>query len=487
VAGKVFINYRRDDSASEALNIAQYFEGTFGKGSIFIDVDRLHAGQKFATVLGEKLWQCKVMLAIIGPNWVDARDKNGNRRLDNPEDWVRVEIEQSLARNVPVIPVLIGGAMLPSKSDLPQSLWPLIEHQCATVTTNGFRYEMAGLARDVTELMGRRALGRIAVAASALLFGSLAAAYFGAPVLWPSLGRVMPNEPATAGADAKRNADYGASEAKRKAEEAHDPVRPSLVKTFQDPLADGSPCSMCPKMVVVPAGDFQMGAAPSDIDAAIKEIPQSSARRNREAPQHTVSIPRPFAVGSFAVTFAEWDACFADGGCNGHMPNDAGWGRGNLPVINVNWEDANNYAAWLSRKTGKPYRLMSEAEYEYAARAGTTTPFWWGQSISTRQANYNGGKTVPVDSFEPNPWGLYQVHGNVFEWVEDCWHESYQDAPSDGSAWTTACTDSGRRRPVRGGSWTSIPRELWAAARTRLIAADRHNDLGFRVARTLDR
>ena len=149
------------------------------------------------------------------------------------------------------------------------------------------------------------------------------------------------------------------------------------------------------------------------------------------------------------MTFDEWDACVADGGCNGYQPSDEGWGRGRRPVINVSWDDAKAYVAWLSNKTGKTYRLLSEAEREYVTRAGTTTPFWWGSSISTSQANYDGTntygsgvkgefrhETLPVDSFQPNPWGLYQVHGNVWEWVEDCYHESYAGAPSDGSAWT---------------------------------------------------
>src|SRR5262249_50892071 len=164
-----------------------------------------------------------------------------------------------------------------------------------------------------------------------------------------------------------------------------------------------------------------------------------------------------------AVTFDEWDACVQDGGCRGYAPADQGWGRGRRPVINVSWDDAKAYVTWLSGKTGRSYRLPSEAEREYVTRAGTTTPFWWGSSISLREANYNGtvayaggptGEsrqgTVPVDSFEPNPWGLYQVHGNVFEWVEDCWQAGYADAPPDGSARTPAgCQD----RVIRGGSW----------------------------------
>jgi formylglycine-generating enzyme required for sulfatase activity len=164
-------------------------------------------------------------------------------------------------------------------------------------------------------------------------------------------------------------------------------------------------------------------------------------------------------------------------------------------VINVSWDDAKEYAAWLSRKTGKTYRLLSEAEREYVTRAGTTTPFWWGSSISTSQANYNGRytygggaegeyrqKTLPVDSFQPNPWGLYQVHGNVWDWVEDCWNASYQGAPSDGSAWTSGDC---HRRVVRGGSWVNNPQGLRSAIRDRVTTDNRLSGLGFRVGRTL--
>jgi formylglycine-generating enzyme required for sulfatase activity len=256
-----------------------------------------------------------------------------------------------------------------------------------------------------------------------------------------------------------------------------------------------------PEMVVVPAGKFMMGSTPSEIAAVNKEDPGTGDWWKWQGPQHEVTIAQPLAIGRYAVTFAEWDACVADGGCNGYQPSDKGWGRGKLPVINVSWGDAKAYAAWLSGKTGKTYRLLSEAEREYAARAGTTTAFWWGSSISTSQANYDGSakrpwpfrrttgeyrqKTVPVDSFAPNPWGLYNVHGNVWEWVEDCWHDSYLGAPSDGSAWTTAFT-GGSRRVIRGGSWHFYPQYLRAAGRIGNTSGVRDDGVGFRLARTLN-
>ena len=242
-------------------------------------------------------------------------------------------------------------------------------------------------------------------------------------------------------------------------------------------------CSNCPEMVVVPAGTFTMGS------------PAGEPKRNsEEGPQHTVTFARNFAVGRFALTFDQWEACVADGGCNGYKPDSQGWGRDLRPVINVSWDDAKTYAAWLSKKTGKSYRLLSEAEREYVTRAGATTPFWWGNSISTSQANYNGtpywggakgeyrGRTVPVDSFEPNPWSLYQVHGNVYEWAEDCWHVNYQGAPADGSFWTSGDCSS---HVIRGGSWDYDAEYLRSASRLGYATDTRADWLGFRVGRTL--
>ncbi|MGP0092869.1 MAG: SUMF1/EgtB/PvdO family nonheme iron enzyme [Xanthobacteraceae bacterium] len=232
-------------------------------------------------------------------------------------------------------------------------------------------------------------------------------------------------------------------------------------------------CDKCPDMVVVPPGSFTMGSPPNEAGRAVDE-----------GPEHLVTLAKPFAVGVFAVTFDQWEACVADGGCNGYNPADGSFGRGRLPVINVSWNDAQAYAAWLSKKTGKIYRLLSEAEREYVTRAGKPTLFWSGASITAKEANYDGTnrKTLPADAFVPNPFGLYQVHGNVWEWVADCYHENYAGAPSDGSAWSSAdCS----RRVLRGGSWRDSARFLRSAARQRYNPDYRDNDHGFRLARPL--
>ena len=247
--------------------------------------------------------------------------------------------------------------------------------------------------------------------------------------------------------------------------------------TFKD-------CDACPEMVVVPAGQFIMGS-PSNEERRAKD----------EGPQHRVTIRRPFAVGKYEVMFREWDACVTGGGCIGYRPDDKGWGRGNRPVIHASWHDAQAYLRWLSRKGGDEYRLLSEAEWEYAARAGTTTPFHFGSTISSDQANYRGTytygsgregvyrkKTVPVGSFPSNAFGLHDVHGNVWEWVADCWNGSYAGAPSDGAAWTTGDCEV---HVLRGGSWYYHPRYVRAAVRNRLGSDSRYGIIGFRVARTL--
>lgn len=246
-----------------------------------------------------------------------------------------------------------------------------------------------------------------------------------------------------------------------------------------------------PEMVVVPPGKFMMGS-PDD----------EPGRFPDEGPRHMVTISAPFAMSRYAVTFEEWDFAQADKnwreitGQKPRRPRDEGWGRGRRPAIRISWKDAQAYVRWLSAKSGLAYRLPSEAEWEYCCRAGTDTPFSWGASITPAQANYNGKyvyaggekgeyreKTEPVDAFTANAFGLYQMHGNVCEWVEDIRRNSYVGAPDDGSAWTGR--DKGLR-VLRGGSWSSVPHVLRAAYRFRNAPVFRYNITGFRLSRTLN-
>ena len=242
-------------------------------------------------------------------------------------------------------------------------------------------------------------------------------------------------------------------------------------------------CAECPEMVVVPAGSYRMGSPAEETD-----------RDPDEGPVHRVTISEPFAVGRYEVTFAQWDACHADGGCS-HHPDDQGWGRGNRPVVDVSWDDAQEYVRWLSGETGQDYRLLSESEWEYVARAGTTTRYWWGNEIGRNRANCNGcgsrwdaRQTAPVGSFSPNAFGLHDVHGNVEEWVQDCWSDGYAGAPIDGSVWESEFCLTGRL--IRSGSWLHLPKYLRAATRDRLLPTQRGQwhvaaTVGLRVARTL--
>jgi formylglycine-generating enzyme required for sulfatase activity len=246
---------------------------------------------------------------------------------------------------------------------------------------------------------------------------------------------------------------------------------------------------VCPEMVVVPWGSFTMGSPAS--------VAYEAYGVKNESPQHQVTIGYAFAVGRFEVTYNEWDACVNAGGCPAASNtasegpnNDNGWGRGRRPVIYVSWNDAESYVRWLSSMTGQRYRLLSESEWEYSARAGTTTPYSTGDSITADDANFvltGPGRTVPVGSFAPNAFGLYDMHGNVWEWVQDCYDASYFGAPTDGASSTEGdCT----LRVIRGGAWNDPMSNLRSARRLweevfRGFNIDRGYNLGFRVARTL--
>jgi formylglycine-generating enzyme required for sulfatase activity len=232
----------------------------------------------------------------------------------------------------------------------------------------------------------------------------------------------------------------------------------------------------CPEMIVVPAGEFMMGA-PVD----------EQFRHPGELPQHRVTITKQFAVSRFLVTFADWDACVSVGGCP-QVGSDSGWGRGMRPVINVSWDDAQAYVAWLSIMTGKAYRLLSEAEWEYAARAKSQTAYSFGAdpAMLGQYAWYNANsdyQTHPVGGKRQNAFSLYDMAGNVWEWVQDCYHGDYIGAPLDGSAWVVG--EDCHRRIVRGGSWYSDPQDLRSASRRWFSNGTRFDQVGFRVGRTL--
>jgi formylglycine-generating enzyme required for sulfatase activity len=454
MVAKVFISYRRDDSAGHAGRVHDRLEREFGRDLLFMDVDAIPLGANFAKVLGEEVAKCDALLAIIGPGWIDAHDEDGRRRLENPHDFVRIEIATALKRDIPVIPVLLEGTRVPKADQLPDDLRELALRNGLDVRHASFHADMDKLIRG---LKGERSQQP-------------------APP-GPIVIDVSPN-----GRSKTRAFVPGNGRAEWFSDHPHGP-----------------------EMVVAPAGSFTRGS------------PETETQRSAdESPQRKVTIPQLFAVGRHAILRGQFAAFVnntghkSEGGATvwkgdkwEHDPKGSWRNPGfaqddSHPVVCINWDDANAYAAWLSDQTRKTYRLLTEAEREYVARAGTTTPFWWGSSITPTQANYNGNytyagggsmgeyrkATVHVGSFAANPWGLFNVHGNVWEWCEDVWHDNYNGAPTDGTAWLQGGDAS--RRVVRGGSWSNSPQNLRAANRNRSSAGNRLDVNGFRLARTLN-
>ena len=353
---KIFINYRRKDSAPYAGRLYDRLVGHFGADHVFMDIDQIEPGEVFDTVIQEKLAMVQAAVVLIGERWLGIADANGKRRLDNPDDWVRLEITVLLERNIRVIPVLVGDAVMPNSTQLPECLMSLARRHALEISDQRFH-------TDVDKLI--RALEKI-------------------------LSTPQPEKPTVA------------TESLR---ETRLPFEPEMVR--------------------IPTGKFLMGSDDGDSD---------------EMPIHEVTIGYEFEIGKYAVTFDEYDVFAED--TKRKPPSDKDWRRGKRPVINVSWRDAQDYVKWLSDKTGKRYRLPTEAEWEYASRAGTQTRYWWGDDIGVINANglscgsqWDGKQTAPVGSFKPNAFGLYDTVGNVWEWTQDCWHENYNNAPKDGSAW----------------------------------------------------
>ena len=253
-------------------------------------------------------------------------------------------------------------------------------------------------------------------------------------------------------------------------------IKPQIKKNLR-PGDKFSDCKGCPELVVIPAGNFLMGK----IDGGV----------TGDAMATKVKIPQNFAIGRFEVTFEEWDKCVSEGGCNGYSPEDEGWGRGKQPVTNINWQDAWNFTAWLSVKTGSFYRLPSEAEWEYAARGGTATNYWWGNELGINQAVcqncgsvYDDKQAAPVGMFSSNPFGLYDTAGNLWEWVQDCYspsayqkHKSYPK-PVEGA--------NNCGHVLRGGGWDVIGAGLESTFRFTSGGGNRLKIFGFRVVRELN-
>jgi formylglycine-generating enzyme required for sulfatase activity len=467
----VLISYRRDDDPHAVDRLFGALREALAPRQVFLDIDNIPIGIDYEEHLKQQVSTCHALLVVIGPRWLEVRDDSGKRRLDNAEDFVHIEIQTALDRKIPVVPVLLDTTM-PKAEQLPEALKPIVKRQYWEITRKRFQTDVDGLARRLRDVLNG------AQPATPL-----------APTVSRSAIKV---DVGTASCDF---AMPGQCETRF--------LLPGAGKTewFKD-------LDVGPEMVVVPAGSFTMGSPENEPE---RDEPKGSAGKEE---QHRVTISEPFAVGRFTVTRGEFaafvratdhqtsDEAFVVKNDNYQFSKGYSWRNPGFaqddshPVVCINWHDAKAYAAWLAAATGKLYRLLSEAEWEYICRAGTTTTFWWGPAISSSEANYNasyiyagGGKkgewrkrTLPVESFPANPWGLFQLHGNVWEQCEDWWNESTVGAPVDGSAWIAGDCN---RRVLRGGSWFNYPWSLRSAHRHGCYITGRVSGFGFRVARTL--
>jgi formylglycine-generating enzyme required for sulfatase activity len=489
-----FVSYRREDAAAWAGRLVADLRRELPSTQVFQDISAIAGGEDFVEAIHRALSTSVAFLVLIGPRWLEIRTERGTRRLEDPEDLVGLEIREALQRpELKVIPVLVGGARLPRAEDLPGDLRPLVRRQAHEISESRWDYDISRLVANLRGIRDVRgpAGGKQRALRMALAAGTVAA--IGA-ALWYASWRGSALDIAS--------------------------LKPGDV--FRE-------CKECPEMVVVAPGTFVMGA-------------ESDASRspNREStPAHTVTIAQPFAIGKYEVTVGEFRAFVeqtkhkvtpctylnwqkfeyvADGGADWSNPTFAQGER--HPVVCVGRVDARAYVKWLNDKVvGKGgtavYRLPSEAEWEYAARGGTRGASYWAaeQAASDRTACAHANlldetnvmtagrtrtgerfpcadgyaDTAPVDdpAFKPNAFGLSHVVGNAEEWVEDCWHEDYADAPSDGRV--RAGGDCSRG-VVRGGDFTwGMQIGVGTHSRTWRLASSAGTDSGFRVARTLGR
>jgi formylglycine-generating enzyme required for sulfatase activity len=424
----VFISYRRTDFWPA---LAVFKDLTQHGYDAFIDYDGIASGDFEGAILDNIRARAHFVI-LLTPTALE--------RCNEPADWLRREIEAAIAHKRNIVPLLLDGFEFGSPlavERLQGPLEPLTRYQGLQVPREFF-----------DEAMGRLRGKRLAVPVDAVLHP-------------PSI-----------------HAQQVAQQQHEVASKAAGVVAPPPIvsgTTFRDKLKDGGEG---PLMVVVPAGRFRMGSPPDE-----------PGRIDDEGPQHDVIFAQPFALGVYAVTFDDYDR-FCER-TKRDKPSDQSWGRLKRPVIHVSWDDAQDYCRWLTDQTGRTYRLSSEAEWEYACRAGTTTPFHFGERITSDEANFNGDgtyngsakgeyreRTVEAGSFPPNAFGLYDMHGNVWEWCQDRWHGNYNGAPGDGSAWDSGDDPS---RVLRGGSWYNYPWHCRAAFRNLYASAYRSFNLGFRV------
>jgi formylglycine-generating enzyme required for sulfatase activity len=506
VAG-IFISYRRGDAEGQARALSIELTNYVGDGSVFMDVDSIALGRDFRQSLHASLESCEALLALIGPSWLDAKDAGGRRRLDDPADFVRQEIATALKRNIPVTPVLLQGAAMPAEESLPDDLKDL-------AFRNSFELSHTRWRSDVRELVQRLGLAGEAAPDSqaktqrieikppssgparggarsleapgaapapawltrrrALGAGAVAVVAAGSAVALPPILRLLsrPAKPLL------RMVAVNYATVNEKGVRL--PTGTAAASLFTEALAPGVGLDMA----AIPAGSFIMGSPPYEPE-----------RRANEGPQHAVTM-RPFFIGAWPITQAQWLAvttAHPQKASRALNPFPSFFKGADLPVETISWNEADEFCRRLAELTGREYRLPSEAEWEYACRAQSTGPFNVGPTITTDLANYcgrggavcgeNNGRSIASDvydgvtygsgaydqgpvgifrgtstvpgTFPPNRFGLYDMHGNVWEYCLDVATPSYVDAPADGSA--NISGSPGAERILRGGSWSHNP------------------------------
>jgi formylglycine-generating enzyme required for sulfatase activity len=469
----VFISYRRASAAAAARALFEDLSRRFGKNWVFMDVEGIEPGQDFVKVLERTLNSCALMIVLIDPDWLDARDKSGSRRLDDPHDFVRMEVAAAIRRNIRLVPVMIGDAKPLAQGELPDDIGQIAWRRSLRLDFENWETSLTSLRAAIGKDLGKQGLAglfsRRPVVLSVLVIVVGVAAWYATILVQ------------------KSNISSG-------------PVY-LAGQGFRDTDVDGSSCNLCPDLVVLPTGVFNMGSREED-----------PGHRVNESDHRPVRILYKLAVGKFEITREQFQEfanqsnyetehdCIYQADAEDIMagkkkPSSGDWRQpgfdqnGHHPVTCVSWADAQSYVIWLAKKTGQPYRLLSESEWEYAARAGTQTSYSWGNEIGANNANcvrcgsqWDDRQTSPVGSFKPNPFGLYDMHGNVREWVQDCYLEDYTGAPENGRAREELeC----KLRVVRGGSWGYVPVSARSAYRGWTYPHSRINTDGFRVARTL--
>ena len=406
---KLFISYRREDTEGLTGRIYDRLVARFGKEAVFMDNDTIPFGVDFVEHISGAVSQCDILLVMIGENWLDTRHSagpnQGKRRLDDPNDFVRIEIQAALERNIPVIPVLMGKATMPAADQLPADIKKLSRRNATEIRSGrDFHNHVDRLIRGIEFL---RQMDQLT------------------PMVHPPKAERKPGE------------------------------------IFTNSLGM--------KFAWIPPGAFLMGS------------PRNEKARSDKETQHKVTLTKGFYMGVNLVTQEQWQAVMS--GNPSHYK-----GEKNLPVDSVSWDDCQEFIKKLREKDQKPYRLPTEAEWEYACRAGTTTPFYFGSSLAQDQANCSSGianslgrlfftgKTTPVCNYPPNAWGLHDMHGNLWEWCQD-WNGEYpKHEVTDPQG-----PNSGKHRVLRGGSWFNNPDHCRSAGRNGNEPGGRSDRYGFRL------